>query len=750
MLLLAGCKPGEENTPAAAGLQIEPKLITCPATGGDYTIEVNSPDGEWTATASASWIRVMPASGEKGTTEVRVKIDTNKEAEESQGKITFVSGEEKVELPVSRAAKDAPYLRVVSEKALNTPKEGGTYTVQVESNIKWSISSNTGWAKVNKGVTVNNDNITITVSAATTPEETEAVIVVKPYGEGYEAGSDTVYVTRGSTDATSLTVDPESIDVPENGGSYTINVSSTAQWRVYKSWDMEWVTFTGATEGNGSGSFGISVDAATSVEALSGIITIEEVRSDNYKLVKTQVYIERAGKAAASLSVTPTTINAPAEGGDFSVNIQSIYSWTARVVVGSFFSISAKSGEAGESTLVVTVDPATTEADKTGYIIVNSSFGNEQARINIKREGRVKIDTTIVAPYGGMLIGFDVDDTSWHTESTDTSIVKAYKAHAPGMFAPHVVIDVLPSTVHTTSYATVNIISDTNGALLKIYNITRSPLPDYICPALFTVAENAGFKYIDYDTREWIRGPKQVYFSPGNLQYQASTHTWRFAENQYDFVGGRQEVTTGAYAIQIWGNVYENGVKCGNEHISPTYSGWIDLFGWGTGNNPTQISENNADYSEFHEWGDNAISNGGNQPKQWRTLTNHEWWYLMNNNTIIRAKVNAKDNGLIIFPDDESVIREFFNAFNYKASSGKSISADEFAAAEAKGVVFLPPSWERVGNAAVKNPYKTEAKYWSSSEYNTNNAYYIDYAAEFSGEKHIARAVRLVQDTYQK
>ncbi|MBQ5532192.1 MAG: Ig-like domain-containing protein, partial [Bacteroidales bacterium] len=29
----------------------------------------------------------------------------------------------------------------------------------------------------------------------------------------------------------------------------------------------------------------------------------------------------------------------------------------------------------------------------------------------------------------------------------------------------------------------------------------------------------------------------KVLFSPGNLQYQASTNTWRFAEHQYDYVG---------------------------------------------------------------------------------------------------------------------------------------------------------------------------------------------------------------------
>ena len=44
-------------------------------------------------------------------------------------------------------------------------------------------------------------------------------------------------------------------------------------------------------------------------------------------------------------------------------------------------------------------------------------------------------------------------------------------------------------------------------------------------------------------------------FSQGNLQYQATTNTWRFAENQWDIVG---------YA---------------NMNVSSTYDGWIDLFG---------------------------------------------------------------------------------------------------------------------------------------------------------------------------
>lgn len=55
-----------------------------------------------------------------------------------------------------------------------------------------------------------------------------------------------------------------------------------------------------------------------------------------------------------------------------------------------------------------------------------------------------------------------------------------------------------------------------------------------------------------------VSATKKVHFSQGNLQYQASTKTWRFAEHQYDYIGSA------------------------NSQISSSYTGWIDLFGYGT------------------------------------------------------------------------------------------------------------------------------------------------------------------------
>ena len=80
-----------------------------------------------------------------------------------------------------------------------------------------------------------------------------------------------------------------------------------------------------------------------------------------------------------------------------------------------------------------------------------------------------------------------------------------------------------------------------------------------------------------------VSATKAVTFSPGNLQYHPANDEWRFAPSQLDYIGDD------------------------NANISETYNGWIDLFGWGTGNNPTNASTDYNDYQTFVDWGVNQI-----------------------------------------------------------------------------------------------------------------------------------------------
>lgn len=217
----------------------------------------------------------------------------------------------------------------------------------------------------------------------------------------------------------------------------------------------------------------------------------------------------------------------------------------------------------------------------------------------------------------------------------------------------------------------------------------------------------------------------QVKFSRGNLQYQASTKTWRFAESQYDVI--RKE----------------------NTQISETYEGWIDLFGWGTGNNPTNVSDNNNDYNEFVDWGINSISNGGNKAGLWRTLTQKEWTYLFESRphaerlygTATIKNISGKIYGVIILPDNwvnksEVTFYEGMNGWN-----NNEYSIDEWDELQKTGAVFLPYSGIRDGK-----DFDTSGAFYSSSTKYV--VYFTDkelYSQSKIGES-LGRAVRLVQD----
>ena len=231
-----------------------------------------------------------------------------------------------------------------------------------------------------------------------------------------------------------------------------------------------------------------------------------------------------------------------------------------------------------------------------------------------------------------------------------------------------------------------------------------------------------------------VSASKTVTFSPGNLQYHAANNQWRFAPNQTDYIGAA------------------------NANISPSYNGWIDLFGWGTGTNPTNKSTDGNDYSTFVDWGVNKIGNYA--PNTWRTLTYNEWNYLRwgrpNYDKLIGvAQVNGV-NGLILLPDawvcpsgvtfkagfDNDYGTEYYAAY-------QSISAVDWSKLEASGAVFLPAAGCRYGSdvSLVQN----YGCYWSATErdsYGAGNVYfYSDAAGMYDGyDRSYGRSVRLVQD----
>ena len=240
---------------------------------------------------------------------------------------------------------------------------------------------------------------------------------------------------------------------------------------------------------------------------------------------------------------------------------------------------------------------------------------------------------------------------------------------------------------------------------------------------------------------------QKVYFSKGNLQFKASTNTWRFAENQWDYVGNNE-----------LGTVYENGVKCDNSLISSSYNGWIDLFGWATSGYHNPSDTQNVDYQPWssstgslsygpsetsveltgsfqnYDWGVyNQITTNGT----WRTLTNKEWDHIfrVRNASTVNGTPNARfakarvNNvlGVVLFPDNythPSGVEQPTGINGVTDWNGYNYSTDEFALMQAAGAVFLPASGKRSRNEVTE---LNIGHYWSVTSNNRSTAYDLTF-----------------------
>lgn len=236
----------------------------------------------------------------------------------------------------------------------------------------------------------------------------------------------------------------------------------------------------------------------------------------------------------------------------------------------------------------------------------------------------------------------------------------------------------------------------------------------------------------------------KVRFSTGNLQYQASTYSWRFAEHQYDFIGASAGNTTTA----------EN---------RGTQSDWIDLFGWAA----TGINKNGASpYSASTTYGDYKTNAGASSNDEvltlenkgdwgvcigngWRSLSYEEWSFLLGTTAPRTQKKRQMSTvsftpelsvyGLIIMPDD----------WDGSPSMTINTSQSDWETLETKGAVFLPDAGQREDTTIQ---YTDNGYYWATMSVNNQFSECLllkksEHAAKLVQlSRHIGCSVRLVID----
>lgn len=206
---------------------------------------------------------------------------------------------------------------------------------------------------------------------------------------------------------------------------------------------------------------------------------------------------------------------------------------------------------------------------------------------------------------------------------------------------------------------------------------------------------------------------KTVAFSQGNLQYIISEDKWRFADNQFDYIG----LDNIEQPIKREG--YDNTWISSTGNLRDT----IDLFGWGTGSNPTLTSDSYKDYPTFVDWGKNQI--GNDTAGVWRTLSSEEMVYLLKERKDALLLCGLAQvcgvNGLILLPDNWVCPKNLtfypgffgFEGEEYFAQQ-QSYNTTQWLKMEKSGAVFLPAAGDREYETCISSVQELGG-YWTSS-----------------------------------
>ena len=222
---------------------------------------------------------------------------------------------------------------------------------------------------------------------------------------------------------------------------------------------------------------------------------------------------------------------------------------------------------------------------------------------------------------------------------------------------------------------------------------------------------------------------RQVRFSTGNLVFGKNTGIWNFytAQNATFSTNNRNV-----------GENYSNNAVTVIEHYGWGSTGFkhgaVNYSQWMTGNTNScyyaygDVSKNLCDETGLAEWGHNAIANGGNAYKQWRTLTADEFEYLINERDEADEKyayATVKNvgtyRGFIVLPDDwTQPVSVSFTPGVVGDFTVNNYTYDQWSQMEAAGAVFLVAAGRRDVSSTMGS--SQFGMYWTSSCHDANTA----------------------------
>ena len=387
------------QVPASINASTESLVFNNTASSVNVTINA---EASWTSSSSASWIDISPASGESGTSTMKVSVSPNTSTSERTGYVNLsIGGSQRIQIPVRQRGI---YIET-EESELSFNAAGGSQNFSVLSNTNWTVSSAPSWITVSPSQGEGDGSVKVTASDNPYTANRSGVIHLTQTGLSIDVA---VSVSQaGKTFNVNTTV----LNFEDKQSMQTINIQTDGTWTASAS--ESWITIS-PTSDSGNSTLSVTVPENTSDNERSGqIVVVMADKSATINVIQKGKYF----------TVSNNLLTYTSKGGVIDVSISTNDSWSAKVEDGSTWLTLSKTSGAGNVDVKVTASDNASVNSRTATLIFETTH-NQKVRVVVTQDARyLRVDTREVLFYskGGTSEAITVSTDGTYSVTTPQS-----------------------------------------------------------------------------------------------------------------------------------------------------------------------------------------------------------------------------------------------------------------------------------------------------------------------------------------
>lgn len=352
----------------------------------NISYDVSIPSGcDWITMPTAARSKARAKSKSRGTTTSAVvfRVKENLSYKDREAVVTIANKDAGVSIAIYIHQPFATEFKV-DKNEFEVPMEGGTVTVNVESNVDYDVSIPSGCSWITRVNTARSratksSVVMLRVSENTSGSDRRAVITISNSSAGV---STSITITQPFT--TVFKADKTAFDVDMDGGTVTVNMESNISYDVIIPSGCDWITLpAGArskSRGTTTSAVVLRVKENTSYQDREAVVTIANRSAD----VSVGIYIHQP--FATVFKIDKTEFQVPMKGGTVTANVESNVSYDVKIPSGcNWISLvgASRTRAAKTSVVMLQVSENTSGSDRSAVVTVSNSRAGVSSGITI-------------------------------------------------------------------------------------------------------------------------------------------------------------------------------------------------------------------------------------------------------------------------------------------------------------------------------------------------------------------------------